>query len=369
MNCRDIENHLPAYLEGLLPPEEREKIREHLASCRQCSKALADLKQMETILSDLEAVSPPPWMKQRIMAKVREEAQPEKGFFRKLFSPLFLKIPLSTAALLLISVLAFYVYRGQEPELRKEGIHIALPPPVLEQHSEKQEPSRAASAPLASRPKPSTGPTLPREIPSSRSNLPGDASPSVTTQPADQAIPAQKRDLSSGAEGIAAPEKGKRALGKVDSLRPQEERPAKAPSPTTEMDIAAAFRKVEKAPEQAAPQPPPSVTRTFRMAERTAGSKERKAESVVTKVQDQESGRNLHASEIVNLLLDFDAVKINYQTSEGSEILTAELPSRQVRPLLQKLEAHGIAGKNVSVSRAETQEDTQKIRIEIPGRR
>ncbi|SEM69361.1 Predicted integral membrane protein [Syntrophus gentianae] len=367
MNCRDIENILPAYLEDLLPPEERKKIREHLASCRQCSKALADLKQMETILSDLEAVSPPPWMKQRIMARVREEAQPEKGFFRRLFSPHFLKIPLSTAALLLISVLAFYVYRGQEPELHKEGIHIALSPPVAEQRIEKQGPSRTAPVPLSSSPNTSSRPVLLREIPSSGKSVPGAASPPASAQPADQAISAQERDLSSGAEGIGTMEKGKRALGNADSSRPQEAIPAKAPFPVPGRNGAAAFREEEKAPERAAPQPPPSVTRTFRMAERTAGSKERKAESVATKAQDQESCRNLQASAIVNLLLEFDAVKINYQTSEGSEILTAELPSRQVRPLLQKLEARGIAGKNVSVSGAETEQEMRKIRIEIPG--
>jgi len=146
MNCRDIENNLPAYLENLLSQEEKRKVREHLISCRRCSKTLEDLNQVEALLQDLDEVAPPPWLKQKIMARVREEAQPAKGFFRKLFSPLYFKIPLSTVALLLISVLAFYVYRGQEPELQKEGINIALPPPVQQQRIEKQEPPRTASS-------------------------------------------------------------------------------------------------------------------------------------------------------------------------------------------------------------------------------
>ncbi|OPY84664.1 MAG: hypothetical protein A4E72_02123 [Syntrophus sp. PtaU1.Bin208] len=368
MNCRDIEKLLPAYLEDLLPPEERRNVQEHLAACQRCCKSLADLQQMETVLSDLEAVSPPPWMKQRIMARVREEEQPEKGFFRKLFSPHFLKIPLSTAALLLISVLAFYVYRGQELELRKEGIHIALPPPVAEQRIEKQEPSRTVPAPLASSPRTYTEPALSQKISPSRKSLPGEASsPAIAPHPADQTLLAQERDLSSGPEGMAAQEKGKVALGKVDSPRPQEELLAKAPFPAPAKSGAAAFRKAEKAPESAASLPSSSATRAFPMAEHNAGSKERKAESVVAKAQDQESGRNLKVTEILNLLLDFDAVKINHLTSEGSEILTAELPSRQVRPLLQKLEARGIAGKNVSVSGTDTEQDMRKIRIEIPG--
>jgi len=60
MNCRDIEKNLPAYLEDLLSQEEKGMVREHLASCRKCSKSLEDFKSMDALLQNLKEVPPPP---------------------------------------------------------------------------------------------------------------------------------------------------------------------------------------------------------------------------------------------------------------------------------------------------------------------
>jgi hypothetical protein len=152
MTCRDIEQNLPAYLEDLLPEEEKDLIREHLASCRKCGKALEDLQRMEILLQNLEEVTPPPWLKQKILAQVKEEVHAEKGFFKILFNPVYFKIPLQTLALLVITVLAFYLYRGEGPELKKEGVDIVPPAAILQQQqrSEKREPFRMAPAQSAS---------------------------------------------------------------------------------------------------------------------------------------------------------------------------------------------------------------------------
>jgi len=377
MTCREIENNLPAYLEDLLSPEEKGRIREHLVSCRQCSKALADLKHVDTLLSDLEEVTPPPWLKQKIMTGVREEAQPEKGFFLKLFSPLHLKIPLSTAALLLISVLAFYVYRGQEPALQKEGIHIALPPPAMEQRIEKQEwpktaPDRSASSRdaspeavtsrLASSPAASVRPVLPQEIPPTRGNSPMKPPQTGSTQPADQAVPAPEKTRSSRFEEPPEKEKGKCAIGKGDMAELHDEIVVRGPFPAAEKDGAVALREAERTPGCAAPQPALVAAR----AGIRAGSKENKAESAAKMADVQGRVRTMPVAEILNLLRQYDAVKIDRRTSGEHEIVTAELPSRQVRPLLQKLETRGLSGKNISVGATNAQQEIVSIRIEIP---
>lgn len=377
MTCREIENNLPAYLEDLLPPEEKDRIREHLVSCRQCSKALADLQQMDALLSDLEEVTPPPWLKQRIMARVREETQPGKGFFRKFFSSLSLKIPLSTAALLLISVLAFYVYRGQEPELQKEGIQIALPPPVMEQRTERQAlqktaPDRttssrdASSETVYSRPTASSRPVLPQELPPARENSLMKPPPTGSAQPADQGVPAHKDALSLSSAEIAGQEKGKCPVGKANSAEPRDEMLARAPFPLKEKNGAAALRETEKTAGCAPSQPAPFSARAEIRSGSKAERRENKADPAFKMAEAQERDRTMPVAEIISLLRQFDAVKIDRRTSGDHEILTADLPSRQVQPLLQKLETRGLSRKNISVRAADAQQETVSIRIEIP---
>ena len=45
MKCQDIRKDLSAYREGILPPEDRELIEQHLASCRACSTVLRELER------------------------------------------------------------------------------------------------------------------------------------------------------------------------------------------------------------------------------------------------------------------------------------------------------------------------------------
>ena len=93
MECHDIRKNLFAYQEGLVSPEDQELMDQHLASCRACSTALYELNRTGEALKNLKEVEPPPWMMQRIMARVREEAESKRGFIQKLFYPLHIKSP------------------------------------------------------------------------------------------------------------------------------------------------------------------------------------------------------------------------------------------------------------------------------------
>jgi hypothetical protein len=119
MTCNEIENRLPAYREDLLPPEEKKSIAEHLASCPRCSRAFADLKKAEQLVHGLGEVEPPPFFEQRIMARVREEAGQKQGILRRLFYPLYIKVPIQVLAMMLVAVLAIYVYQTGEPEMKQ----------------------------------------------------------------------------------------------------------------------------------------------------------------------------------------------------------------------------------------------------------
>ena len=74
MNCRDLEDILPGYLDGALTDEEKKAVEEHLAQCGDCRESLEDLKGALELAAGLERVEPPARLKAEIMGLVREEA-------------------------------------------------------------------------------------------------------------------------------------------------------------------------------------------------------------------------------------------------------------------------------------------------------
>ena len=106
MECRDVRKNLCAYGEGMVPPEDRERMEQHLAACPSCSTALYELDRAAETIKGLREVDPPPWMKGKIMARVREEAGRKKGFLQRLFYPLHVKVPLEALGMVLIAVVA-----------------------------------------------------------------------------------------------------------------------------------------------------------------------------------------------------------------------------------------------------------------------
>ncbi|MEW6185789.1 MAG: DUF2275 domain-containing protein [Thermodesulfobacteriota bacterium] len=140
MNCQEIQNRLPAFLEDMLSPEEKILIEKHLFSCAVCSGSLEDLKKTKALLTNLKDVEPPPFFEQRIMTRIREEAGREKGLWHRLFLPLNIKVPIQVLATVLIAVLAFYVYQKNESEM-KPLESFPGPIPRYENDNNKGQPS------------------------------------------------------------------------------------------------------------------------------------------------------------------------------------------------------------------------------------
>jgi hypothetical protein len=123
--CEKIQEILPAYLEGLASPTESEMVSSHLASCTECNATVQALMKSQKVITNLEKVEPPPWLKTRIMARLEEGVEQEEekrwGFGRLrdlLLYPLKVKIPLQAFAVLVVAVMALYVYRTTQPEVR-----------------------------------------------------------------------------------------------------------------------------------------------------------------------------------------------------------------------------------------------------------
>ncbi len=143
--CRDIENNLSLYLDDLLSNEDKAAVEEHLQSCPRCAKTLARLSKTKELTNSLNEVEPPPWFKQKIMARVREEAG-KKSFIHKLFYPLQIKIPVQIFATVCIAVLAVYLYRAGEDRIQ-EIVPSSMPAPVIQaQNSQMPEQKEESSA-------------------------------------------------------------------------------------------------------------------------------------------------------------------------------------------------------------------------------
>ena len=144
-NCKEIENNLSLYLDDSLSDADKQAVEEHLKSCPRCTKALVQLSKTHTLVNNLAEVEPPAWFKQKIMAKVRKKAE-KKSFVQKLFYPLRIKIPVQILATVFIAVLAVYIYRAGEEQM-KEVVPSSAPAPVMEvQKSQLPEQKMKTSA-------------------------------------------------------------------------------------------------------------------------------------------------------------------------------------------------------------------------------
>jgi hypothetical protein len=153
MDHAEIVRKLSAYLDGAVTPREKALIEKHMETCAECRTALGELERTVARLRDLEDVEPPPWLTQRVMARVREEAAQEKGWFRRLFVPFRWKLPLEAFALVFLTVTSYLVYQELSPELKmKDAPSMAAP----------ESPS-PAPAPAAEPEKPVTERSLPTQ--------------------------------------------------------------------------------------------------------------------------------------------------------------------------------------------------------------
>jgi hypothetical protein len=136
--CKDLKIFLPLYVDKALSDADNQTVEEHLKSCPQCAKTIAQLQKTEKLVQSLDEVEPPAWFKQKIMVRVREEAE-KKSFAQKWFYPLRIKIPVQIFATVFIAVLAVYIYKSGDQ--MKEVVPLSAPAPVAEVQ-EKQLPEQ-----------------------------------------------------------------------------------------------------------------------------------------------------------------------------------------------------------------------------------
>jgi len=152
MECSDIQERLSAYIEGSVSSAEEGLIEEHLKACQQCSESLADLKKTLEYVQNLEEIEPPPWLKQKVMARVRSEAEAKRGILQRVFYPLHIKLPIEALAVIVIAVTTIYVFKTMQPELESaKAPYEEVRPRILVAKKEKA-PTLDEGKPLPAKP-------------------------------------------------------------------------------------------------------------------------------------------------------------------------------------------------------------------------
>jgi hypothetical protein len=118
MECTEVQKRLSAYIEKAVSPKQKALIEAHLKGCRKCKHALADLRKTIKCVQKLPEVEPPAWLVQKVMARVRAEAEARQGIWQRFFSPFHIKLPLEAIALIFIVVGTVYIFKAMQPGMR-----------------------------------------------------------------------------------------------------------------------------------------------------------------------------------------------------------------------------------------------------------
>jgi len=321
MECQEIRKNLSAYLEGMVSPEDQELIDQHLASCRACSTALYELNRTGEVLKNLKEVEPPPWMKQKIMARVREEAEAKKGFIQKLFYPLHIKVPLEALATVLIAVVAVYVFKTVEPQMKDLQV-----PSVREPAIARQEAPYPAKAPAAE------------------------------MQALQEKVVPQESPAKTKGKDLAAAQKETEKRARVD-----EEAAVPLPSPPAAVGSSAPTREDKMASAEGTARERKELKKAEPMAPslRMAAKAKPETMSIVVQARDiRDAGQ-----EAVSLLSQLGALRINRVSQESNEVITAEVKAEKLIELAEKLRLLGEVQEK-DASPASLEKDAT-IRIEI----
>ena len=308
MECADIQKKLSSYIDDALSPEERMLIDEHLTSCQKCSASLADMRKTLEYIQKIEDVEPPPWLTQKVMTKVKEEvvatrfrAKPKRGILQKLFYPLHIKLPIEAAAVFLIAVAALYIFKTIQPEVKLAQI----PSEEIKTQAPLQEKDKFPAI--------------------------------VETKP----VPAKPAE--------------KPLLGKKPDVTDKVAEPPRAPSPV----LKEAEAPLEARPSAGAVAKDEQRTEVLSRAPKAKALAERKEEffSLTINVKDIKTA----VKEIEKVLIQLNGQITRTESFENREIITANLDSKKLKQLIDKLKLIG----EVKEKALEGLEGDVRIRIEI----
>jgi hypothetical protein len=145
MKCSEIKPVLSDYLADALNGDARLRVEGHLQGCGVCSKELAGMRGMIAELGRIGRVSAPPDFLAGVLRKAErnKSAGSANGWFRILFSPPKIKIPLQLTAMAVLCMLVLHVVpyradRTEAPNVATQSttvvLHVASAVPLPPEH-------------------------------------------------------------------------------------------------------------------------------------------------------------------------------------------------------------------------------------------
>ncbi len=324
--CKDIKNSLPLYLDDSLPAVDKKAVEEHLKTCPQCTKILTQLSKTQTLVNNLAEVNPPPWLKQKIMAGVREKAE-KKSLVEKLFYPLQIKIPVQVFATIFIAVIAVYIYRAGENQMKEVA---TSPTPVVEFQK--------------------------KQLPEHQNKMAADEAASKKEKPVQREEKATPRKEAAPQKAFEAVQSKEQAIPKEERALPQKD---EMPQSTTVMEA----DKVKDASEAVVPAAKadkykssaarsvtiPQVAMEKKQENRSFDATMKAAPAPITQGLPAKSKILLRvadidkaAGEVERLLTKYEAKNIVKKTAQGKVILTAQLKNQKIKDLMLQLKSIGL---------------------------
>ena len=147
MNCVETQKYFADLLDHSRD-ERLRKVNDHLTSCSRCREELAALAACQRLVSDLPHVEPPVGFTTRVMSEVRDAADPRPAVWQRLFLPVQSRLPLHATAVVLISVLAVFIYQ-KESRQRELTTTVSPASPLQKQDEPDKLPPAAGRAPAA----------------------------------------------------------------------------------------------------------------------------------------------------------------------------------------------------------------------------
>ena len=152
MSSAHIEEHITAYIDGVLPVNTHEKVKSHLTFCNGCRRHLTEIRENIFSLNKTPVVTPPDDLKERILASLDEKPVFEN---EKTNRRVATRSPLRFAPWILIPIVvfaAFIGYRLIPTQSKPASPAIKREPPVFTQIEPEVTPTRAPSVAVEAAP-------------------------------------------------------------------------------------------------------------------------------------------------------------------------------------------------------------------------
>ena len=316
MTCEAARESLSGLLDEALSPDERRAVETHLEGCAECRRELDRLRETVALLHRVSPAHAPAGFVDRVVA-----AASPTPWYRRVFFPLWAKLPVEATAVVMVALLAVYTFE-RTPTLQQAARYEApapsgraeTPAPLGDARTEQE-----ARPPLRGAPSPALGArsaergrdaTVAREskrpterapaatappVASPSPAVPAPAPPSVSAPATPAPPPAQSGEAPATARGDAPP------MAKTETPAAKSAAPAEnvagAARPETDarrqaLDRAGGASRVAPAvPGVAASRAPSSADLVARVAVKDRDAAERELAGLIARVDGRQTQR------------------------------------------------------------------------------